>query len=192
MSTLCTADDVKTYGGITTTAEDGLIAALIPQASGQIEQYCNRTFLQGTYTETRNGRDTATLYLRQQPIVSVQSLTIEGVTVQPSPNTQTYGYVFDEAQIYIRHARGPFGQPDRFVRGVQNIVVQYTAGFEAIPDDIVQACVELVMWKRAKRNRIDKSSETLGSQQTQAYVMSDMPASVKAALSSYRIPMVPA
>jgi len=193
VSQLCTLNDVKVYGGITTTADDAAITALITQASGQIEQYCNRTFAQAAYTETRNGRDTETLYMRQQPIVSVQSLTIDGITIQASPDTRSYGYVFDDAQLYLRGtARGPYGQPGRFVRGFQNITVAYTAGFQTIPADVVQACVELVLWKRAKRTRIDNTSQALGDQQTQAYDLSAMPKSVAAALSSYRVPMVPA
>lgn len=193
MSQLCALADVQTYLGDSAASSSAVLNALITNASAFIEQYCNRVFAQANYTETRNGRDTATLYMRQQPIVSVQSLTIDGITVQASPDTRTYGYVFDDQQIYLRGcARGPFGQPERFVRGVQNIVMQYTAGFQVIPADVAQACIELVADKFAKRNRIDKSSETLGTQQTQAYVMTDMPARVKAALASYRVPMVPA
>lgn len=195
MSDLCALDDVKTYLGITTNAEDALIKALITQASAQIENYCNRTFAQTTYTETRNGRGSRTMFMRQIPIVSVTALTIDGVTVQASSNPQTYGYVFDDERIYLRGTSpsyGPYGQPDCFSRGVQNVVVTYTAGFSAIPGDVAQACIELVAWKRAKRNRIDKTSETLGTQQTQAYSLADMPASVKSAINSYRVPMVPA
>lgn len=192
MSQLCQLSDVQAYLGDSASSSSAVLDTLIANASGMIEQYCNRTFALADYTETRNGRNTETLYLRQQPIVSVASLKINGIAVQASPDTRTYGYVFDDQQLYIRGASGSYGQQDRFVRGVQNIVVQYSAGFATIPDDVAQACIELVADKFAKRNRIDKSSETLGTQQTQAYVMSDMPARVKAALASYRVPMVAA
>lgn len=132
--------------------------------------------------------------MRQQPIVSVQSLTIDDVTIQPSPNTQTYGYVFDDQQIYLRGTSpsyGPYGQPDCFTRGIQNVTAAYTAGYASIPIDVMQACVEWVCWTFAKRDRLDKSSETLGQQQTQAYSLADMPPQVKLKLNSYRIPMVP-
>lgn len=192
MSQLCALADVQTYLGDSAASSGSVLSALITNASAMIEQYCNRVFAQASYTETRNGRNTETLYMRQQPIMSVQSLTIDGITVPASTNPKGYGYVFDDAQLYLRGARGPFGQPERFERGAQNIVVQYMAGFQTIPADVAQACIELVADKFAKRNRIDKSSETLGTQQTQAYVMTDMPARVKAALASYRVPMVPA
>lgn len=189
MSALCALADVKNYLGITDTSQDALINALIPQASAQIENYCNRTFAQASYSETRNGNNASSMFLRQVPIVSVASLSVDGVAIAASPDPQTFGYVFDEDTIYIRGCRS--GAPTRFERGVQNVAISYSAGFSAIPADVAQACIELIAWKRAKRNRIDKRSETLGQQQTQAYDLSDMPASVKSVINSYRIPMVP-
>jgi hypothetical protein len=42
-----------------------------------------------------------------------------------------------------------------------------------------------VAWLFNKRSRLDKRNETLGSQQTQGYDLSDMPAFVKTALQAY-------
>jgi hypothetical protein len=178
VSQLCALGDVKTYLGITTTAMDAVLSALITNASAFIESYCNRVFALSSYTESYNGTGGDRLYSWRAPIVSVASLSVDGIAIQAAPNTQSPGFVFDDDLIYLRGAR--------FCKGVQNVTVSYTAGFAAIPADVNQACIELVALKYAKRDRIDKSSETLGTQQTQAYAMADMPAQVKTALNNYR------
>jgi hypothetical protein len=193
MSPLCSIEDVKLYFSITSSSEDSVLTALIAAASADIEQYCNRTFAQAAYTETRNGNGGDRIGVRQWPIVSVQSVTVDGLIVPLAANAVSDGVVFSDDAIYIRN-RGRPGYPSApwcFARGVQNVVLQYTAGYQTIPADLNQACVEFVGWKRAKRSRIDKKNETLGSQQTQGYDLSEAPASVLAALRSYRLPMIP-
>src|SRR6185312_9914823 len=194
MSLVCSIEDVKTYFNITSSAEDYVLTVLVASASANIEQYCNRTFAQAAYTETRNGNGGDRISVRQYPIASVQSVTVDGLTVPIASNAVSDGVVFSDDAIYIRN-RGRPGYPAApwcFARGVQNVVLQYTAGYQTIPADLNQACVELVGWKRAKRDRIDKKNETLGSQQTQGYDLSAAPASVLAAIASYRLTMIPA
>lgn len=194
--TLCALQDVKTYLGITSASEDAMLTALVSAASTQIENYCNRIFAQASYTETRNGNDAGAIFVRQFPIVSVQSVVVSGLVVPAATDTTSFGYTFDEERIYIRRDRWDAparvsGYPVRFERGVQNVVLQYTAGYATIPADLVQACVELVGWKRAKRERLDKTSETLGNQQTQAFKLDGMPPSVINALENYRMSLLP-
>lgn len=194
MSLLCSLADVKTYFNITTSSEDAVLTALIAAASANIEQYCNRTFAQATYAETRNGNGADSIFVRQSPIVSVQSVLVNGLAVPAAADAQHDGFVFDGERIYIRSRSrypSPSGVVWRFERGVQNVQLAYTAGYATIPADLNQACVEFVGWKRAKRSRIDKKNETLGTQQTQGYDLSAAPASVLAAINSYRLPMIP-
>lgn len=178
--TLCALADVKTYLGITDTNSDAVLSALVANASAMIESFCNRVFAQASYTETRNGNDNYRLFLAHGPVTAVSSVSIDGVAIAPAASPVNAGFVFDDLMVYIR----PGGYPCSFTRGVQNVVISYTAGFATIPADVAQACVELVASKYAKRNRIDKMSETLGTQQTQAYSLADMPASVKTALTN--------
>lgn len=196
MSLLCALADVKTYFGITSANEDTVITALIAAASAQIENYCNRTFAQASYTETRNGNDADAIFVRQFPLVSVQSVTVSGLAVPAATDSVSFGYTFDDDRIYIRRNNWNLpgrlgGYPVRFERGVQNVVLQYTAGYATIPADLNQACVELVGWKRAKQERIDKTSETLGQQQTQAFKLDAMPPSVVATINTYRMSLLP-
>ena len=83
------------------------------------------------------------------------------------------------------------GSVGSFRRGIQNVVIAYTAGYASIPLDLNQACVELVCDKYAKRKRIDEKSQTTGQQMTAAYDLSDISARVKTVINSYRLPMIP-
>lgn len=181
MSDLCALADVKNYLGITATSMDATLTALIGSVSAAIEQFCNRVFAAQVYSETYNGNGNYRLYLRQGPVTAVSSVIIDTLGVPAAPTATTYGHVFDDAILYIR----PGGCPAQFNKGVQNISVSYIAGYASTPADVNQACVEWVAWKFAKRGRIDEKSQTLGTAQTQAYDLSDMPASVKSALMSY-------
>lgn len=178
MSQLCALEDVKTYLGLTGGTSDVVLAPLITNVSALIENFCNRVFAQAPYTETMNGNGGYRLMLGNAPVSAVASVTVDGLAITQAANATDSGYVFDDDTVYIRGCQ-------RFNRGVQNVTVAYTAGFATIPQDVNQACVEWVADKYGKRNRIDKKSETLGTQQTQAYDLSDMPESVRSALLSY-------
>lgn len=174
---LCALSDVKTYLGITDSNSDVVLTALIAGASMTMETYCNRVFEAATYTETRNGNGGYRLFLSTAPVTAVASVSVDGFAISPASGPVAPGYLFDDLMIYLRGKS--------FACGVQNVIVTYTAGFATIPADLTQACVELVAFKYAKRNRIDKTSETLGTQQTQAYSLADMPPSVKTVLNNY-------
>lgn len=177
MSQLCAFSDVQTYIGDSAASSATVLQALITNASAFIEQYCNRTFAVTAYNETRNGNGGDRLFLLNGPIVAVTGVTVDGQIIPQATDSLAYGWVNDDSIVYIRAGC--------FARGVQNVNVQYSAGFATIPADVAQACIELVAEKFAKRNRIDKASETLGQQQTQSYIQADMPARVKTALQPY-------
>lgn len=173
MSDLCALADVKAFLGITTSANDAVLSKLITNVSAAIESFCNRTFASASYTENRNGLGGNRLFLANGPVSAVASVAVDGQAIPAAVGTGD-GFLFDETTVYLRGYC--------FNRGVQNVAVSYTAGFAAVPADVAQACIELVASHFAKRDRIDKASETLGTQQTISYSQADMPASVKTAL----------
>ncbi len=182
MTPLTTLADVSTYIGASDTTQDVVITALISNASAFIERFCNRTFAVTAYTETRNGNNRPRMMLNNSPITAVTSLSIDAVTIPASTGPTVPGYTFDEHSIYLRSG----GAYNVFSRDVQNVQVSYSAGFSTVPSDVEQACIELIAFKLAKRSRLDKKSETLGTQQTISFDTSDMPASVKTALLPYQ------
>lgn len=199
MSALCSVADVQAYTGQDSANLTALITTLIGNASTLIESICSRVFEQTTYTETRNGNGAPMLFLRQGPIISVSSLQIDGVSIPAATSPVSYGYVFDDRRLYLRGNAGisatvkgtPGGYPIGFSRGVQNIAVQYIAGYATIPADLNQACVELVADMLAKRARIDLKSQSLGQNDTVSYNLVDVPPRVKKALRPYALPMIP-
>jgi len=190
MSQLCQLADVKNYLGVTASTTDSILLSLITNASSAIETYCNRTFLLGSYTETRNGTGGYRISPYNAPVISVSQVSVDGIPIPAAPalngsGSITYGYLFDSDLIYIRGGIPYSGQPYAFNPGIQNIYIGYTAGYAAIPYDVNQACIELVASKFGKRDRIDRKNEVL-AQQTVGYDLSAMPSSVKSALAVYR------
>ncbi len=175
---LTTLANVKAYLSppLTTTNDDALLSRLVTAASGFIQSWLNRTIASATYAETRNGMGGATLFLRNRPVTSVASVTIDGVAVAATD------YRFDAGAIYLLHRS--------FAKGAQNVTVQYTAGYAATPPEIEQACIALVALRYKERDRIGQASKSLGGEVV-SFQQKDMPADVTTILDQY-INVVPA
>ncbi len=78
---LTTLANLKLELGITDSADDSLLTAMIAQASAAIESYCGRVFALQTYTETLPGSAAGTLTLGQSPLRSVASVTFRDALV---------------------------------------------------------------------------------------------------------------
>jgi len=174
---LTTLSDVKAWLNVQTTNDDALLTRLISAASTFIQSWLNRQIASQSYTQTLNGNASRKMVLENWPITAVSSLTIDGVVVSQSPNSQTTGYMFDDKVVYLISRS--------FCRGLQNIVISYTAGYSSVPLDIAQACIELVSMRYRERDRIGLASKAVGGETT-AYSLKDMSDSVRAQLSQYR------
>src|SRR5689334_3300596 len=65
-----------------TVADDALLNTLIDQSSTDILNYLDRkTCLKNTYTEYYDGIGGRKLLLRQWPVLSVSSLTVDGIAI---------------------------------------------------------------------------------------------------------------
>lgn len=177
MSALCAKQDVKTYRGITSAGQDAQIELLITSVSAAIETFCNRTFGQASYTETRNGNDSDRMMTRNTPITAVTSVTVDDTVIPVAPSVTSYGYVFDDKLVYIRMGG--------FCAGIQNIVIAYTAGYVLIPPDVQEAAIIWILASLDKANRPDQRSKTLANQ-TESYDLSDIPATVRTRLKRYQ------
>lgn len=72
-----------------TSDEAATIAALVSACSTAIEKYCRRDFVQTTYDELYSGNGDRRLFLRQYPIISIQSVRYRPVTVLKIINNDT-------------------------------------------------------------------------------------------------------
>src|SRR5215469_1463317 len=143
---LTTLANVKAYLSppLTTTADDALLTRLVTSASQFIQTWLGRTIAQTSYSETRNGQGGTRLFLRNRPVVSVVSLTVDGIAIAPAAGPGQPGYLFDDNSIYLSGTA--------FTRGQQNVAVTYTAGYVATPPELEQACIALVALRYKERD----------------------------------------
>jgi hypothetical protein len=200
---LTTLSDVKlwlqTGANAFPDTDDSLLARLITAASQFIQTWLNRPLLSADWQEVRDGLSGAfgpyesRFAFGVQPCTAVLLVVVDGLTIPPVPVTppappgqaavSTYsspaGYLFSPTTLVIRGYAVP--------RKAQCVLMQYTAGFAAVPPDVAQACVELVCSKYKSRTRIDEVAKRLGDGATVKFSATDMSEPVKTLLSQYRL-----
>lgn len=176
---LTTLDNVKAWLSppLTSTADDALLSRLVTAASRFIETWLDRTIAAQDYTETRDSRGGARLFLRHRPVTAVAAVSVDGVAVPPSSGAGAAGFLFDDSSVSLAGYA--------FTRGVGNVTVTYTAGYVATPPEIEQACIELVVTRYKERDRIGQVSKNLGGE-TVSFSQKDLPADVQTLLDQYR------
>ena len=175
---LTTLPNVKQWLGIGGINDDSLLTRLITSVSTFIRTWLNRQLDSAVYTETYDGLGGVRLSTANYPITAVSSVTIDSLVVPVSTSPTVAGFTFDSNGILLR-------QGYRFVRGVANVSVVYTAGYATIPGEIEQAAIEMIALKTAERRRVGISSQTLAGESV-AYRDVDMTASIKSLLNQYK------
>lgn len=177
MADLTTLAAVKSYVGITSSADDEQLTSLITAYSEWARSVMSRDITVQSYVSWSSGRGGVSMLVREWPIVSVTALAIEGVTIPAAPAWNAYGYRFAERSITL--SGGII-----FPIGFDNVRVAYSAGFAVIPADIAQAINELVGLRYKMRDKIEWSSKSLAGE-TVSLVTKDMPDSVRTVLRNY-------
>ena len=176
---LATLADVKSWLSIATgnTNSDAVLTRLITAVSRVIETYLSRKIKTANYVETRNGNGRTSIMLRNYPLTAIASIAVDGMTVPARLSPLSSGYVFDDSMIYLSGYA--------FNRGYQNIQVLYTAGYDIIPADIVQACIECVSFRFKERERIGQASKSIGGEVI-SYTVTDLPKNVRMILDQFK------
>lgn len=77
------------------------------------------------------------------------------------PDEDAIGYQVDYRRGMLRKSMASYSAwglaPGRWTPGVGNILVQYRAGYETIPDDVSQLCMELVAEQYRRTRRLPNS-----------------------------------
>lgn len=141
------------------------VATLLPQlittASQFIRTYLGRNIILSQYTEYRDGMDPSVLLptwvFLNYPVTAVQQVMIDGqpippATVPPTIGGTVTGYYADAQRIIILGYWVPY-RP-------MCLYLQYFAGYETVPLDLDQACVELVAWEYRERKRLGITAES--------------------------------
>lgn len=182
---LTTLAAVKAWIGITVATDDALLASLITAVSGYIENWLNRSIALQLYVDTYNGLGAAVQVLDNYPVASVSSVYVNGVLIPPRPvlgtvatsSTLPGGWVNDDFAVYVIGGR--------FWRGFQNVQISYQAGYATVPNDIGQACNDIVGDWYKYIQRIGKTSQAIESQTTQ-FVNQPMPVRAANILQQYK------
>lgn len=185
-------------GGSGATAEcylegDLKLASLITRASQMFLSLSGRTsFGSTTTTERRNGNGQPIMCPYWWPILSVASLTINGVTIPPSPNGTQAGWINDANRVMLVGGSGfplvPAMTPYTFWNGYQNVLLNYTYGWTSIPFDVTQAVIELVAQKYRRSQHVDQISQALpAGGGTVTFSQKDVPDEVRSIVNNYRI-----
>lgn len=125
--------------------DEDIVARLITALSSSIQKWIGYQIASASYDRFFNGRGGRALMLPDRPVTAVSSLTIDGIAVPSSTSVHMPGFVFDSTTIYLR---GWY----EFRRGAQNVEAQYTAGYESVPGDIAQACLD---WLKLTYDSLD-------------------------------------
>lgn len=149
------------------------------------EDYANTVFELTTATETFRGddrlfNDRKDLVVEKRPIESVQSLSIDDTAIDVESEL-----VVEETHLTLIGSEAPYY---RFPDGLdQPIEVEWTYGYESVPDAVREAIIRLV---RARVGRIHSdgvASESSGAGQSVSYrPPGAVQASVKGQIWQYR------
>lgn len=166
MTDLITLDDYKLYQRKTDAAGDERLQPIITGVSQAVKNYCGRTFIDYYNTDkvemfTIPNGNVSKLFLDEIPVVSITSIKertslADGWTTLVADGTGgKYEYaVSKEMGIVTRiSATSTLTWPE----GPDRVEVTYKAGFAAVPDDLVLALYDLVMYYD-KREYIPRQS----------------------------------
>lgn len=185
---LATVEEFKTYKSISPSniSEDELIEQLLQSTSDYIKEYCGRTFNDYVYDEKieyHDGSMDSRVYVKEFPIIDIK-------VEFSNDGGQTYvlGTEFSDyykGGDYIDSGTTlPLYNPTISHRA---ILIQYTAGFDELPADLVLACMDLTEYFR-KNEYNPKSSH--GSEMVERgnndYVSTKLPSHILRVLSNYR------
>ena len=125
------------------SVDSDLLNVLILAATAFLERVCHRTFASTTHTEVHDGDGQNVLILDHAPVDSITTITI---TDADGDETEIAGSEFrvHEGAAIVEFAPESTADYSSFPAGFRNISVVYIAGWATIPEDVQQACVELI------------------------------------------------
>ena len=153
-----TLEEVKDFYGMTGSkqADDDLLEDLIDRVTQLFETYCGwNSFKAANYVEYIDGESTKYIFPKNTPIISITSIhdDTDWEYAADSLIADTEYRAVDERYIVYKDAL--------FGRGDQNIQLTYRAGYETVPFDLKQACIEEVTKRYKHRRDIDILTKSL-------------------------------
>ena len=147
---LTSLTNVKNELEITSTEYDTILNLLISNISQVIETLADRRLEAVSLTEYYDGDNTNVLILREYPVNSITSITVndDALTTDDYELYDTIGKIVFDSVI---------------TEGVRNIVVEYNAGYTTIPDDLEMLARKLVIEAFRMKDNPQHKSERVGA-----------------------------
>jgi hypothetical protein len=118
---------------------------------------------------------------------SVTSVMVNGAVVVPRDMVNE-GWVQDSEAPAILMLAGPIGSygwcDTVFWRGYQNVVVEYTSGYETVPNDLMQCACELAAFLHVEGPRLGIMSKSVGNEPL-SFQTTSLPFSIRMVLKHY-------
>lgn len=132
MAAFCTVDDLEAYLQVTITDSNASAVAAIVAASAAVQNYCRQILEEVEDDELTLSIDTArrTILLPEQPVTAVTSVVEDDTEL-----TVGTDYRWTRAGVLTRMGRN-------WSTAWAGVVVTYTHGYGAIPDDLKSVCVQ--------------------------------------------------
>jgi hypothetical protein len=165
---LTTLDAVKAWLALKTNDDDILLQRLITAESKAIEKVLQRPVLAERRTDFIQSYGSATI---MPPVTPIQEIAV---------------VLLDGEEVPVRHDGLQVWRTDGlFWPRNSRIQVTYIAGYDEVPLDIEQACIELVAFHYRGRDRIGHASKSIAGE-TVSFITGHMPTAVAARLAPYR------
>ncbi len=182
---------VKSWNQTTGTNDDQIIQDAITAFSAYLLRRTARGPLDGTiptaspfvapvsYDDFYDGSGTLRQPVRNWPITAVAAVNVGGVAVRQSTSPQVPGWVIDGDKKFISirgtngvrgYGAGGWGFQPRgydccyvFANGIQNVEINYTAGFSSVPFDLEMAARKAVALNYRRRSWIGQKSQAMAA-----------------------------
>jgi hypothetical protein len=168
--TILLLEDFKSYTGMTNPKSDERLGFIIDFVNKFIVKFCNTSFTPVTITNKRlSCTDSSSIILPNAPIISVDKLTISG---------------YEVTDFELLHEEGIIESITPFTLGRYNVLVDYTYGYTEVPEDILQAAIELTKYYLSGKfsTSISVKGETVDQNITEL-----IPAHIRVILTQYKV-----
>lgn len=174
---LATLSEVKAYLDIATHDEDVRLTQLLAAAESQVIQYISHDPEGGSRVDRVNGNGGRYMVPLGFPVLSVESLEVDGISI-PAESASAPGYYLNDGAVWVS---GGYV----LSRGIGNVKLSYTTGYSPVPAAFKQAVIELAAFRLKETERIGVASKSIGSESI-SYTTRPMPESVAGYLDQFR------
>ena len=181
---LATLAELKEFLDITGTTYDDLLTNLLNRVTDLFHTYCGVTqFKAQNYTDYYDGSGDSYLFINNTPINSVSLLADDTDHIWASDST----FASDEYRIVEQNH---IVVPDSIFSSYdQNIKITYNAGYDTIPGDLKQTCIEEAGRRYKHRRDFDVVTKTMDDGTIQ-YTQRGLMPSTTIILDKYKVNMV--